>query len=228
MTKPDEERKIARASSIATWVQRAMAATYRIERVTPTYATMRREGADPSRRALYAVNHGDLWLLIPYFAHQRVTVMVSEHRDGEIITRTLLRAGFEAVRGSSTRGGARALLEFVRVARESDVDMAITVDGPRGPAEVVKPGIVLAASRSGLPIVPTVGVARWAWHAKSWDRLTIAKPFSRVALGYGEEIHVPPDVPRDELDAWCERVRRAIADTRAEVAAKAWGEARPG
>lgn len=226
MAKPGEERRIARTTALVSAVRSALSATYRVVRTEPSYAEVRARGGDPERRALYALNHGDLWLLIPYLQHEGVKVMVSEHRDGEIITRTLERVGFGAVRGSSTRGGVRALLEFVRVAREGDVDMAITVDGPRGPAEVVKPGIVLAASRSGLPIVPIAAAARRVWRARSWDRLAIAKPFASVAVGHGDEIVVPPDVPRDDLDAWCERVRRGIAETRAQVAAKAWGDPR--
>ncbi len=217
------ERKVAWSSALAGALNRVVSATYRPAFSAEAYAVTRSNGGDAEHRALYAVHHGDLWMLIRYLAGQGVTVMVSEHRDGEIITRTLLRAGFRAVRGSSTRGGARALLEFVREAKRSDGDMAITVDGPRGPARVVKPGIVLAASRSGLPIVPLTASALSAWHAKSWDRLTIGKPFSRVAFGIGDPIEVPAEVPREEMDAWCRRVEAALEATRAQAEAKAWG-----
>jgi lysophospholipid acyltransferase (LPLAT)-like uncharacterized protein len=165
--------------------------------LTPVYAERRRAGQDV--RCVYAVWHGNLWHMAYVLRHQGVHALVSSHRDGEIIARILRRLGFELVRGSSTRGGARALRDMARVARDGQGDLVVTIDGPKGPARQVKDGILFAASRSGLPIVPVgMWVAR-GWRAASWDRMVIGKPLSRVAVALGDEIRIPPDVDRNDL-----------------------------
>jgi lysophospholipid acyltransferase (LPLAT)-like uncharacterized protein len=161
------------------------------------YAERRRRGEDT--RCLYSLWHGDLWHLAYMFRQQGTAVLVSTHRDGELIARVLARLGFGLVRGSSTRGGARALRDIARAAREETHDLGVTIDGPRGPAREVKDGILYAASRTGLPIVP-IGV--WidrAWRARSWDGLRIGKPLARVVVAMGDELRVPPDVDHREL-----------------------------
>ena len=80
-------------------------------------------------------------------------VLISQHQDGEIIARIVSRFGHSAVRGSSTRGGGLALRELIRLGR-SGVDLAVTPDGPKGPRQVAKPGVVQLARATGLPIVP--------------------------------------------------------------------------
>ena len=162
-----------------------------------SYAERRRRGE--SVRCLYSLWHGDLWHLAYMFRQQDAAVLVSTHRDGELIARVLARLGFGLVRGSSTRGGARALRDIARAAREGTHDLGVTIDGPRGPAREVKDGILYAASRTGLPIVPLGVWVDRAWRAKSWDRLQIGKPFARVAVAMGDELRVPADVDHREL-----------------------------
>ena len=96
------------------------------------------------------------WMLVPAYTHRKrgVTVMISRHRDGEIISRIVHRLGFRSARGSTTRGGAKALLELGQVGRRGDC-LAITPDGPRGPNKSVAPGIVHLSARTGLPILPS-------------------------------------------------------------------------
>ena len=161
------------------------------------YAERRRRGERV--RCLYALWHGDLWHAVYAMRRQEITVLVSTHRDGELIARVLALLGFGLVRGSSTRGGAHALREIARVARDGAGDLGFTIDGPRGPARRTKDGILYAASRAALPIVP-VGV--WvdrAWHAGSWDRLRIGKPLARVSVVLGDELRIPADVDHREL-----------------------------
>jgi lysophospholipid acyltransferase (LPLAT)-like uncharacterized protein len=161
------------------------------------YAERRRRGE--GTRCLYAGWHGDLLHSACALRGQQISVLVSTHRDGELVARVLARMGFGLVRGSSTRGGAHALREITRAARDAAGDLAFTIDGPKGPAREPKDGILYAASRTGLPIVPVgVSIDR-AWHAKSWDRLRIGKPWSRVAVALGDELRVPADVDHREL-----------------------------
>jgi len=174
-----------------------MNALCRLRLLQPPYAERRRRGE--RTRCLYALWHGDLWHAAYAMRRQETSVLVSTHRDGELIARVISLLGYGLVRGSSTRGGAQALREIARVARDDRGDLGFTIDGPKGPARRTKDGILYAASRSGLPIVP-IGV--WvdrAWRARSWDRLRIGKPFARVAVVLGDELRIPAEVDHREL-----------------------------
>jgi len=138
-----------------------------------------------------------------------VCVLSSQHRDSEYIVRIVRRLGFHSVRGSATRGGARGMLAILRAMREGH-DLALTVDGPRGPAGVVKPGVIYAASRSGCPLLPSaVGYSSF-WSLRSWDRLRIPRPFSSMTVVYGEPILIPADLSGADADRLCLEVADRI------------------
>jgi lysophospholipid acyltransferase (LPLAT)-like uncharacterized protein len=105
------------------------------------------------RNFIVAFWHGRQ-LMMPFaYKGKRVSILISQHRDGELIARTVGHFGFHAARGSTTRGGARALRQLVQLARSGD-DIGVTPDGPRGPRHTVQPGIVELAKLTGLPIFP--------------------------------------------------------------------------
>jgi hypothetical protein len=159
----------------------ALFRTIRVERRgSENYEPMRREG----RPVIFVFWHGHLLPLLHHHRHEQVVVLVSEHADGEYVTRVIERLGFRTVRGSSTRGGTRGLKSLVRAAREGN-DLAVTPDGPAGPARSVKPGAVMTAALTGLPIIPVTATASAAWRVGSWDRFMIPRPLSRVRIGYG-------------------------------------------
>lgn len=144
--------------------------------------------------------------------NQGFGVMVSQHGDGELISDVLQRIGFETIRGSSSRGGARALIQMMRVPLRTT--LVLTVDGPRGPAEEVKDGVLVLAARSGRLISPTGFGASRSWRAKSWDRLIVPKPFARIALYTTEPLAIPPECVQDP-DArahWRQVVRERLVD----------------
>jgi lysophospholipid acyltransferase (LPLAT)-like uncharacterized protein len=172
--------------------------TYRVRRTGRTWAERRRAGE--GARCIYAVWHRDIWNLLRTMRDQGLLVLTSEHRDGEMATRVVNRLGYATLRGSSTHGGVRALMTMARAAREGQHDPLFTVDGPRGPALQVKPGIAYAASRSGLPVVPLGVAIDRTWQLGSWDRHRIAKPFARVEFVIGEPIEVPAEASTEELD----------------------------
>lgn len=138
---------------------------------------------------IYAVWHGRV-LLLPYlYGHRGSQVLASRSRDGELVARWIRRFGLEPVRGSSTRGGAEALRLLVRALRAGR-EVVVVADGPKGPREVLKPGVIALARLSGAPIVPvSVGAAR-EWRLGSWDEFRIPKPFARCVVRFGEPIHV--------------------------------------
>jgi len=129
--------------------------------------------------------HGDMLPLLYQHRREQVAVLISEHGDGEIIARIAERMGYLAVRGSTSRGAARAILELARVLRDGH-DLAITPDGPRGPAKSLAPGALVVAQRTGAPIVGAAVVASSAWRLRSWDRFMIPRPFARVAIAYSD------------------------------------------
>jgi lysophospholipid acyltransferase (LPLAT)-like uncharacterized protein len=157
-------------------------------------------------RYLLAFWHRHLLLMRYAYRGERMTVLVSRSRDGELIARVLARLGIATARGSSSRGGAIGLRELLRQARAGS-DLAVTPDGPRGPARQVQPGIVLAAAASGLPVVPVAIAANRAWQLRTWDRMLVPRPLSRVAVAYGEPLQVPRDAQTAE---WGPRIAAAL------------------
>jgi hypothetical protein len=114
-----------------------------------------------------------------------------------------------AIRGSTTRGGARALIGMIRLLRAGE-DVGITPDGPKGPRLVVQQGCVIVASRSGAPIVPLAFECSSVKRLRSWDRFMIPRPFSRVIALAGEPIVVPPDLDETGIEEWTRRVQNAL------------------
>lgn len=143
-----------------------------------------------------ALWHGHLLPLAWYLRGRGMSVLVSEHRDGEIIARILQRLGYTMIRGSSTRGGARALVEMVRVLR-AGATVCITPDGPKGPAEKFAQGTTVAAQRAGVPIGTMFVTADRAWHFSSWDRFMIPQPFARVVLHFTDPLMVQGGTPAE-------------------------------
>ncbi len=152
-------------------------------------------------RCIYAFWHARM-LLMPYpfrstlhglrHRHRRFHgyMLISEHRDGGFIADTMHLLGIRTVRGSSTRGGARAMLRMIRAVREEACNLGITPDGPKGPREKVKKGSVQLAMKTGLPIVPVCYAASRCWRLGSWDRFYVPKPFSRGVFVFGEPIRI--------------------------------------
>jgi lysophospholipid acyltransferase (LPLAT)-like uncharacterized protein len=133
--------------------------------------------------------HGTQWPLLAWKRRKPTLVMVSHSADGAIQTRALGLLGFRVVRGSSSRGGARALAAIVRGLRGGEVDAAFAVDGPRGPYGEVKPGAALAAQRSGGVLVPMgSAIGHGKVFTRAWDRFALAWPFARVVVVLGAPI----------------------------------------
>ena len=165
---------------------RCLAMTWRIEVTRGEHLDALRDAHKPF---IFALWHGQLLPLLWHHRRQGIALVISEHRDGERIARVASGLGYELVRGSSTRGGGRALIQLSRVL-ESGKEAAITPDGPRGPARTVAQGVVVAAQRSGAAILPIGVAASRAWRIGSWDSFMIPKPFARVVVGYAAPIQI--------------------------------------
>ncbi len=120
------------------------------------------------------------------------SMLISDHRDGAYIADAVELMGLHSSRGSSTKGGARAFLKMIRLARKGH-SLGITPDGPKGPVEVVQSGTVQLAKKSGLPLRAVCYASKRQWRAKSWDRFYIPKPFTRGVFVIGEPVYAGED-----------------------------------
>jgi lysophospholipid acyltransferase (LPLAT)-like uncharacterized protein len=145
---------------------------------------------------VFALWHATLLPIAYQHRNEGVAVLVSQHRDGELIARVLAAWGNRTVRGSTSRGGSRALLAMIKELERGTV-VAVTPDGPRGPALRFQPGALVAAQRANAPVVPIVIHADRAWRLNSWDRFIIPKFFARVTFAYGTPTLVGGSSPRE-------------------------------
>jgi lysophospholipid acyltransferase (LPLAT)-like uncharacterized protein len=184
--------------TLATW-----AGTLLIRAIAPTlrYAVSIEEGGPPSgnvRPAIYVFWHRCVIPATWWFRKRDIAVMTSQSFDGEYIARILEKFGCSAVRGSSSRGAVRALLGMHRVIDEGRT-VAFTIDGPRGPRYVAKPGPVLLARNTGVPIMCFHIALDDPWVLPSWDLFMIPKPFSRALVRISRLIEVPADADSPAL-----------------------------
>ena len=142
------------------------------------------------RPPILALWHGRILPATVYWRDRGIVAMTSQNFDGEWIARLMARFGYRAARGSTSRGGARALVQMRRELLGARHAVAFTVDGPRGPARVAQPGAVWLAAATGLPVLPFHIEASRYWSARSWDRGMIPKPFARVSVAIGEPVDV--------------------------------------
>lgn len=192
--------QLVRASAIAALAYPLIAAIGRTLRWSidgyAHYEAIRREGQQP----IFAFWHGRILPATYFWRRRSIVVMTSANFDGEWIAQIIERFGYGTARGSTSRGGRRALVQLRRDMRAGR-PVAFTVDGPRGPARSAQPGAVWLAGLTGNPILPFhIEVDRY-WEARNWDRTQVPKPYARAAIAVGEPIPVPTDADDAALEA---------------------------
>jgi hypothetical protein len=165
---------------------RALAATWRYRVTGDEHIRALRETRRPF---VFVLWHSRILPLLYRHRGEDVVMLISRHRDGGYLADVGARWGYRSVRGSTRRGGEVGLLGVVR-ALEGGAVVAITPDGPRGPAERVQPGAIAAAQHAGVPIIPVGALPSSAWYLRSWDRMCIPKPFAAIDVAYGAPIRV--------------------------------------
>ncbi len=143
--------------------------------------------------------HGRILAALLHFEGHKATVLISENFDGEWIARIARRFGYDAARGSTTRGSRKAALQLVRTMKQGTA-AAITVDGPRGPARVAQPGAIWLAMATGNPVLPFHAEASSHWTLRSWDQTQIPKPFSTMSVVIAPPIEVARDADAGSLE----------------------------
>ena len=193
-------------TSAGRWLLNGLMRTLRFE---TEHGDRYQQFVDRGEPVIIAVWHGRLLPLTYFHRNRNIAALISQSADGEYIARVVEGWGYEAVRGSTSRGGGAALRALVKRARAGQ-SLAITPDGPRGPRQQLQPGVITAAQLSGLPIIPLAGGASRAWWPGSWDRFCVPKPFARVRVLYGDPRYVPREADEAEL-------RRHAAELEAEM-----------
>lgn len=153
-------------------------------------------------------------MIVPGYVLRNLGVhaLVSQHRDGGYLADIMALFGLGTVRGSSTRGGARAMISLAKIARKGH-SLMITPDGPRGPRHVAQPGAIFLAKKTGFPIIPiAVNISNY-WELPSWDRFVLPKPFARITFTYGKPIHVASKIDDQELQKYCTVLKNELDKT---------------
>ncbi len=185
-------------------------------------------GDYPYGRQIFALCERDAVALSGIMAGRGFSVLVSPGRDGDWATAALERIGCHAVRGSSRRGGARALAALIKELTAGTRPAGIVVDGPLGPSGTAKPGVLLLGSRSEREVIPLAAAARRALVIPiSWSKIYLPLPFTRVAVVLGEALRIPPGSERAALDAGASELSARLAHARARAVGMATATEEP-
>jgi hypothetical protein len=167
---------------------------------------------------IYVFWHEYLLLPLAFRGGSDIAILVSQHRDADILSYAARHLRVRLVRGSTRRGGAAAVRQLLR--QGGRLHLTITPDGPRGPRRRLAPGAVYLASRLGLPLVLVgMGYDR-PWRLGSWDRFAVPRPYCRARVVAGPAVHVPPELDRKSLEEFREKVERLL--NRLTEEAEAW------
>ena len=178
---------------------RLLFSTMRIKEIPDGYSVnLERQG----KYAIYAFWHAHMLLPAYVGKNRNVKVLISQHRDGEYIAQIVQRLGYGVARGSTTRGGAKALLRMIKQIKEESISLAITPDGPKGPRFVAQSGAILLGQKTQYPIIPVMIYLGNYWELPSWDRFCIPKPFSKARIFYGNSILVPSKLEKLEMEEY--------------------------
>ncbi len=150
------------------------------------------------QRLVYVFWHGQNFIMIKYMAGRNVSIIASPSRDGRLLAGVLRMFGYGIIPGSSDKSPIRAIIQSIRVMKAGR-DMALAVDGPKGPIHQMKLGALFLAKKMNAPIVPLANSAFPAWTFRSWDRFFLPRPFSRAVMVFGDPIRVSPDLSEETV-----------------------------
>jgi hypothetical protein len=213
-----KQRTVGRLIAVA-WPQLARLQNYQVGFLA--------EPCDPAKGhlespALYIFWHEFLAALCPKWAHSNLTLLISQHRDGEWMNQIALGLGYKTARGSSTRGGTGAVRQLVQSARENSIVM--TPDGPRGPRRQMSQGAAYLGAKLQIPVIPVGVGVRSCWRLKTWDQAPIPKPFGQVRVLFGPKLWLPASISREQLELNQVRLQSALDE--ANQTAQDWVEGR--
>lgn len=164
---------------------------------------------------IYALWHGHALGLAMFAMDRGIVVLVSRYRDGEIAARILKHLGFEVVRGSTEEGkshkGGRTAVKKLMELLQRGKNIAITIDGPKGPAFKVKKGVIYLAQKTGSPILPVVVSFERYKRINSWDKLIIPLPFTKGEIRLGQEVKISQSEDLEDARKKLERILSSLS-----------------
>ncbi len=166
--------------------------------------------AEYNQHVIFSFWHEYISVILPRWGYTPLTILCSQHRDGEWVNQTALALGLRIVRGSTSRGGSSAIRQLKRNSKTSS--LTLTPDGPRGPRREMALGPIYLASLLGMPIVPLGISISNAYRLNTWDKFALPRPTSRIRIIFGPKIHIPRKSTRDELEAARSGVQRLMND----------------
>jgi len=191
---------------IIVFIFKIIACTYRIKEIN-AYKKTPYQGKE--KNYIYGFFHSQLLAHIYFYRNTKMASLASLHRDGEIAAIVARKFGITIVRGSSTRGGAEALLGLKKYINEG-YDAALTVDGPRGPAGIVNNGVIYLAKLTGREIIPCCFVCDRNVRLRSWDKFMIPLPFSKGVFNFGKPIKIPEDLKEENINKHKEEIQNEL------------------
>ena len=195
--KPLKKKLVAALGpSLAYWVIRLLGWTMRLEEVHPEIPRSFWEKEMPSLTAFW---HGRLLMMPLIYRGKKVSILVSPHRDGQVVGKALQRFGFHTIPGSTYRKGFSGFKQMIK-AHQNGSDIGIVPDGPRGPRQQVQLGVIELAKKVGVPIVPVSFGASKGIFFNTWDRFLLPCPFSKGVFIWGEPVYVDPHGDKTHLE----------------------------
>ncbi len=153
------------------------------------------------KAGIFCFWHGKIVLPYHTYRHKGIYILISQHRDGELISKMVECNGYKPVRGSSTRGGTRSVKEMLKIARKGNL-IAITPDGPKGPKHHLKEGAIFLAQMTGAPLnTMGIGFSKF-WEVHDWSGIQIPKPFARTVIYFGKEFCVPRKIEPEKFEQY--------------------------
>jgi len=182
-----------------------------LRRRLPSDWPTRRRAVTSLGRGVFVFWHQRLLGLAGLITDPELHVLISEHGDGELIARIISGVGMRTVRGSTTRGGVRAVIRMLRAAK-AGATFALTPDGPRGPKEEFQEGALFLAAKTGLPIVPLTVSYRRFLRLPSWDGFQVPWPLTAMVVRHGEPLHIPADATPEMLETLRQEAERQLME----------------
>lgn len=212
-----ESFKIKAIAILGKLLWKLLAITYRVEYIITDTDQCSHSNQEPK---IFAFWHGhQIFMPLYYlkknksiFGGKPLTVLISQHRDGRIAAELIHQLGLNSVAGSSSKGGARALVSLIKCLRAGN-HVAITPDGPKGPIHKVKPGIFKLLEHSEVKVYPLAIAANKFWQFNSWDKMFLPKPFSKVTIAQGEAFHLDCNESQSNFEVETKNLEKRINET---------------
>ena len=158
--------------------------------------------------------HGNLFIPYLNLAKYQFNILAGFHKDAELGVLIGEKLGWKFLRGSSSQNGSEVFQQIVELLSKPNNVLAITPDGPKGPAKIPKPGAVRAAQKTGVPIIPAAGRSRRSWSFTNWDTFHVTKPFTRIELKFGEPLYFSIN---DDFDSCINTLKTQLDSLDSEV-----------